>query len=247
MKKVWALLLVGVVISSGGAFFVFRPQVLSAFAAPTIADVGGTRATLEVEAGSEADAVKAVLERRLDSMGWHSASVRADGEGRLVVEVPGVFDTDMVARVVGTRGALAFRLVDPDASDVAPRVQQADGSMPPLALERKAWITGEDLVDAQPGFDQQGQQPIVNFRFDKIGTETFAKVTSHNVGRAVAIVLDDKVLSAPRILSPIMGGAGQISGNFTTEQARELATLLRAGSLPAGIKVVSVEEVKGKR
>ena len=104
-------------------------------------------------------------------------------------------------------------------------------------------VQGEDLTDAQPGFDQQNQQPIVNFRFNIRGGQRFGQVTSENVGRPFAIVLDGKVISAPRILGPITGGSGQISGNFTVEQANNLAILLRAGALPAKLNIVEERTV----
>ena len=105
-------------------------------------------------------------------------------------------------------------------------------------------VQGEDLTDAQPGFDQQRSgEPVVNFRFNIRGAQKFGDVTSKNVGRLFAIVLDNKVISAPRILTPITGGSGQISGRFTVEQANNLAILLRAGALPAKLNIVEERTV----
>ena len=104
-------------------------------------------------------------------------------------------------------------------------------------------VAGEDLTDAQPGFDPRTSEPVVNFRFNLRGGQRFGQVTSENVGRPFAIVLDGKVISAPRILGPITGGSGQISGNFTVEQANNLAVLLRAGALPAKLTVVEERTV----
>jgi protein-export membrane protein SecD len=99
-------------------------------------------------------------------------------------------------------------------------------------------VSGEELTDAQPGFDQRTSEPIVSFKFNAAGARKFAQVTQENVGRLFAIVLDDKVISAPQIREPILGGSGQISGNFTVESANNLAILLRAGALPAKLTVI---------
>jgi protein-export membrane protein SecD len=113
----------------------------------------------------------------------------------------------------------------------------------PAAVERRVIVGGEDLIDAQPAFDQQTNQPIVSFRFNVSGAQRFGDATSRNVGRQLAIVLDDAVISAPRIQTPITGGAGQISGSFTVQQANDLAVLLRAGALPASLTIVEERTV----
>jgi preprotein translocase subunit SecD len=110
-------------------------------------------------------------------------------------------------------------------------------------IEKRALVSGGDLVDAQPSFDQRNGQPIVNFRFNSAGARKFAEVTQQNVGKRFAIVLDNKVISAPVINEPIPGGAGQISGNFTVQSANDLAILLRAGALPAPLTVVEERTV----
>ena len=112
-----------------------------------------------------------------------------------------------------------------------------------LPVEKQVMVQGEDLTDAQPGFDSRTGEPVVNFRFNIRGGQRFGQVTSENVGRPFAIVLDNKVISAPRILGPITGGSGQISGHFTVEQANNLAILLRAGALPAKLTIVEERTV----
>src|SRR5581483_3300429 len=104
-------------------------------------------------------------------------------------------------------------------------------------------VSGADLTDAQAGFDQRTGEPVVNFRFDTAGARRFAQVTQENVGRPFAIVLDNKVISAPVIREPILGGSGQISGSFTVQQANDLAILLRAGALPAPLTVIEQRTV----
>jgi len=160
------------------------------------------------------------------------------------VQVPGVDNPERILALIGTTAKLSFRLVD---SSVSPD-QAQQGRLPPesellygtakegrqpYVIEKREMVTGEDLVDAQPGFDQRTSEPIVNFKFNIKGARRFAQVTQENVGRPFAIVLDNEVISAPVIREPILGGQGQISGNFTIEGANDLAVLLRAGALPA--------------
>jgi preprotein translocase subunit SecD len=109
---------------------------------------------------------------------------------------------------------------------------------PPYVIEKRIVVSGEDLTDAQPGFDQRTSEPIVSFRFNTNGARRFAQATQENVGRPFAIVLDNEVISAPVIREPILGGSGQISGSFTVQQANDLAILLRAGALPAPLQVI---------
>ena len=110
-------------------------------------------------------------------------------------------------------------------------------------VEKRVMVQGEDLTDAQPGFDQRTGEPVVNFRFNLRGGQRFGEVTSANVGKPFAIVLDGKVISAPRILGPITGGSGQISGRFTVQAANDLSVLLRAGALPAKLTIVEERTV----
>jgi len=112
-----------------------------------------------------------------------------------------------------------------------------------IPIQKRVMVQGEDLTDAQPGFDPRTQEPVVNFRFNIRGGQRFGEVTAENVGKLFAIILDGKVISAPRIISPITGGSGQISGHFTVEQANNLAILLRAGALPAKLTIVEERTV----
>jgi preprotein translocase subunit SecD len=181
-----------------------------------------------------------VLNRRLNASGTKETNVQQQGLDRVLIEVPGLQDTTELKKLVGTTAKLEFRLVA-DAGeapgDFETLPQQQGGELP---VEKRVMVAGEDLVDAQPGFDSRTGEPDVSFRFNLRGGQRFGQVTSDNVGRPFAIVLDNTVISAPRILGPITGGSGQITGNFTVEQANNLAILLRAGALPA--KLTTVEE-----
>jgi protein-export membrane protein SecD len=110
-------------------------------------------------------------------------------------------------------------------------------------IKDQVLVSGQNLVDAQPGFDGQTGEPIVTFRFDTAGAKRFGKVTQENVGLPFAIILDGKVISAPVIREPILGGTGQISGNFSVQEANDLAVLLRSGALPAKLSVIEERTV----
>ncbi len=181
-----------------------------------------------------------VLNRRLNASGTKETNVQRQGADRVLIEVPGLQDTTKLKQLVGTTAKLEFRLVadaNTPPNEQETLKQQQGGEIP---VEKRVMVAGEDLTDAQPGFDGRSGEPDVNFRFNLRGGQRFGQVTSDNVGRPFAIVLDNVVISAPRILGPITGGSGQITGNFTVEQADNLAVLLRAGALPA--KLTTVEE-----
>jgi preprotein translocase subunit SecD len=185
-----------------------------------------------------------VLRRRVDALGTTEPNIQREGNDRILVEVPGLQNPDKLKEILGTTAKLEFRLVadpgaDPAETELLDQVDQP-GKIP---VEKRVMVQGEDLTDAQPGFDSRTQEPVVNFRFNIRGGQRFGQVTSENVGRPFAIVLDGKVISAPRILSPITGGSGQISGHFTVESANNLSVLLRAGALPAKLTIVEERTV----
>ena len=194
-----------------------------------------------------------VVRRRIDELGTREPTIQRQGESRILVQVPGERDPERVKRLLGKTARLTFHMVDLETS-----IQEARaGRLPPDAmlvpaanpdegpdfyvLKRRVELSGEHLVDAQVSF--QNGQPVVSFRFDSVGAKKFAKITQENVGKLFAIVLDGKVISAPRIREPILGGSGIIEGGFTVESANELAILLRAGALPAPLKIVEERSV----
>jgi preprotein translocase subunit SecD len=190
-----------------------------------------------------------IIGRRVNAMGLVEPSIQRQGADRVLVQVPGLGNPEELIKVIGTTAKLTFRLVDTSMT-----VEQALQGRPPpeseivygsksenrqpYLLEKRVIVSGEELTDAQPGFDQRTSEPIVTFKFNTSGARKFAQVTQENVGRPFAIVLDDEVISAPVIREPILGGTGQISGNFTVESANNLAILLRAGALPAKLTVI---------
>ncbi|NBT33218.1 MAG: protein translocase subunit SecD, partial [Rhodobacteraceae bacterium] len=168
------------------------------------------------------------------------------GEDRILIEVPGAKSAQELKDLIGTTAQLTFnpvagRTTDPNASPGVGNVLLPAADEPNIyyIIEKAAVVSGEDLVDAQPSFDQNGR-PAVNFRFGPTGARKFGDYTAENIGSPFAIVLDNEVISAPTIQSHIPGGSGIITGNFTLEESTNLAVLLRAGALPA--KLVFVEE-----
>ncbi len=192
-----------------------------------------------------------VVRRRIDELGTREASVQRQGADRILVQVPGERNPENIKRLLGRTARLTFQMVDMEATPDDVRQGRAPGSVivpsddasgpPEMVVKRKIDISGEDLVDSQPSF-QEGM-PVVSFRFDTNGARKFARVTTDNVNRLFAIILDGKVISAPRIREPITQGSGVISGSFTVESANELAVLLRAGALPAPMAVVEERSV----
>ncbi|MDJ0945246.1 MAG: protein translocase subunit SecD [Kiloniellales bacterium] len=182
-----------------------------------------------------------VIGLRVNETGLTEATVQRQGADRILVQVPGVEDPDRIKEILGKTAQLTFHFVDPTVDFNAVRPPPGHVFMPSAeeenvryAVQRRAMVRGENLDDAQATYDQYGQ-PVVSFRFDSVGAKRFGKATQDNVGRIFAIVLDDRVISAPRIQEPILGGSGQISGNFSLQSAQDLALLLRAGALPADV------------
>lgn len=184
-----------------------------------------------------------VLRRRVDATGTREPNIQRQGADRIVVDVPGLQDTSTLKELLGTTAKLEFRLVAEPGTPPNERVTLPNVEGGTIDVETRVMVQGEDLTDAQPAFDSRTSEPVVNFRFNLRGGQRFGEATAANVGRPFAIVLDNKVISAPRILGPITGGSGQISGRFTVEQTTNLAILLRAGALPAKLTVVEERTV----
>lgn len=185
-----------------------------------------------------------IVRRRIDQTGTREPIIQRQGNDRILLQVPGLENTEMLKRLLGTTAKMTFHLMDEQepfpktAVPVGPEDMLLQGENGGYYHVKKAVVlSGDMLVDSQAGFDQM-QRPVVNFRFNNIGARKFGDVTKENAGKPFAIVLDKHVITAPRINEPILGGSGMISGNFTTESANELALLLRAGALPAPLKVV---------
>ncbi len=180
-----------------------------------------------------------IIRRRIDEVGTREPTIQRQGSERILVQVPGVGSANDIIALLGTTAQLTFnpvegRTTDPDAAPGTGNMLVPDLEDPSLfyMLERRPVVTGEDLENAQLDFDQNGR-PAVAFRFNTSAAREFGDYTLENIGNPFAIVLDNEVISAPTIQSHIPGGSGIITGNFTVEEATNLAVLLRAGALPA--------------
>ncbi len=192
-----------------------------------------------------------IIERRVNELGLVEPTIQREGIDRILVQVPGLQDPSRLKEILGKTAKLDFRMVDQSmpaeqAAETRPpadsEVLDGEGGVKYL-IEKRVLVSGADLTDAQPGFDQRTSEPIVSFRFNSSGARKFAEATQANVGKPFAIVLDNKVISAPVIREPILGGSGQISGNFTVQSANDLAILLRAGALPAPLTIIEERTV----
>jgi protein-export membrane protein SecD len=190
-----------------------------------------------------------VVRKRIDELGTKEPSIQRQGDNRIIVQLPGVQNPEMVKELLGKTAKLSFHLVDETSVQDAKRGKISPSSYiskgkngSSYVLQRSAVITGAQLVDARTGFDETNSA-VVSFKLNSIGARKFGAVTSENIGRRLAIVLDGKVIQAPNINSAITGGSGQISGGFTVESANELSMLLRAGALPAELQILEERTV----
>jgi protein-export membrane protein SecD len=197
-----------------------------------------------------------VVRRRIDELGTREPTIQQQGEDRILVQVPGLKNPEELKTLLSTTAKLSFRLVDMNGN-----IQEAQaGRVPPddellyeqdrtgnntvaYLVQRRVMVSGDRLESASSGFDPRNGEPVVNFRFDSRGAKEFGDTTKIAVGRPFAIVLDNKVISAPVIREPILGGQGQISGSFTTQTANDLSILLNAGALPAALTVIEERTV----
>jgi preprotein translocase subunit SecD len=195
-----------------------------------------------------------VVRRRIDPSGTKEITVVTEGGNRILVEVPGVEDPEALKKLIGQTARLEFKLVDlsanpqdvqqgraPPGSQVLP-MANGNGS---LAVKRRVMVSGDQLTDAKQSFDQDGR-PDIDITFNTAGARRFGRVTQENVGKPFAIILDDKVLSAPNINEPILGGRAQISGSFTVQSAHDLAVSLASGKLPVKLNVIEERTVSAE-
>jgi len=210
-----------------------------------------TQAGIDGSINSAMDVAKEIIEKRINEMGTREPTIIRQGSNRILVEVPGLQDPQQLKALLGQTAKLEFKLVDvnanpadvaqgraPIGSEVLPYPDNPAG-IPVLAVKRQVMVSGEELIDAKQSFDQNNQ-PVVSIQFNGSGARKFGRVTAQNVNRPFAMILDGKVLSAPNINEPILGGSAQISGNFNVESANQLAIALRSGQLP--VKLTVVEE-----
>ena len=197
------------------------------------------------------------INRRINALGTAESTVVRQGRDRILIQYPGLSDTASLKKLVGDTAKLSFHAVHSTVSAEEARQsrvplgykiyetteKEGDRIASSYLLTEVPVVDGEDLVDAQQGFDQQTNAPVINFRFNTSGARKFGKYTQDHVNEPFAIVLDEKVISAPNIREPILGGSGQISGSYTVETANALAIQLRSGALPAKLTIVEERSV----
>jgi preprotein translocase subunit SecD len=231
----------------------FDPDVAVAREGDGLLHVALTEQASRQRLASAVDQAMEIIRRRVDETGTREPTIQRQGTDRILVQLPGVDDPARIKALLGKTAKMTFHLVDEEADVAAaaggrappgtmilPLVdrQQTQGAETKVAVRRRVVVSGENLIDAQPSFQQN--EPVVSFRFDAVGAKRFGDATTQNVGRRLAIVLDNQVISAPQIREPILGGSGIITGNFTVPAAQDLALLLRAGALPAPL--ITIEE-----
>jgi preprotein translocase subunit SecD len=202
---------------------------------------------------SAATAAIETINRRINALGTAESTVVRQGSDRILIQYPGLKDVQQLKDLIGKTAKLSFHEVHPsvtaeEAQQTRPpagwRIYPSDEAGEPSYLLRETpVVAGEELTDAQPGFDQQTNQPVINFRFNQQGARKFGRYTQANVGRPFAILLDDRVISAPVIQTAILGGTGQISGRFSVESANALAVQLRSGALPVKLDIAEERTV----
>ncbi len=215
-----------------------------------------TQEGIDTAVGDAMESATEVVRKRIDELGTREPTIIRQGETRIVVQVPGLQDPDQLKALLGQTARLEFKLVDqqalpsdvqqglaPPGSEIFPYAETSPFAGSSLAVRRLGGIRGDNLTGAQQSFDPQTNDPVVNIQFDSDGGRRFAKLTTENVGKPFAIILDDKVLSAPNINEPIRGGTAQISGGFSVETANQLAISLRSGALPVDLQVIEERTV----
>jgi SecD/SecF fusion protein len=217
--------------------------------------VDGTRLILTLSPAALTEiATKAVeqsvsiVRRRIDETGVNEPLVARQGRDRILVELPGVSDPDRIKRLLGSTAKMTFRLVAPDGSQADAETEllpyaEKGHETERIAVRKHIEVDGANLTKANAGQDSRTGEWVVHFGLDRVGAKRFGEVSTRHVGEPFAIVLDGKVISAPIIREPIIGGQGQISGNFSVQDANDLAVLLRAGALPAPLTVVEESSV----
>ena len=239
-------------VASGGQLSAQRDWDVS-FVDTTRVVMRATNAGRDAAIASAMDSARDIVDRRVNALGTREPTIVREGNDRIVVQVPGLQDPQQLKDLLGQTARLEFRMVDENAnladaaagrapvgSEVVPYAASSGQEGSFEVLNRQVMISGEQLINAQQQFDQQSGQPVVTISFDSGGANTFARVTTQNVNKRFAMVLDGKILSAPSINEPILGGSAQISGSFTVDTANNLAIALRSGALP--VKMAIVEE-----
>ena len=193
---------------------------------------------------SSLDQAIEIVRRRIDEIGTNEPNILKRGNNRILVELPGLDDPMRIKSLLGKTANLTFRFVTQNTEETfGSEILLFEDDSEEVNVSKRIILSGDNLLDAQPRMDNQTNETVVTFNLDRVGSKKFAKATTSGVGKRLAIVLDGKVVSAPVIRSSIVGGSGQISGNFTFQSATDLALLLRSGALPAPLNIIEERTV----
>ena len=185
-----------------------------------------------------------IIRSRIDELGTREPTIIAQGEERILIELPGIKNPKRIKEIIGTTAKLSFKfLANNDANSSSFDILGSKSNLEKFNVEKTLVLSGEHLTDAQPGFDNINNNSVVNFKLDNFGAKKFAYATKNNIGRRLAIVIDNQVVSAPTIRDAITAGSGQISGGFSVEEANNLAIVLRSGALPAPMSIIEERTV----
>ena len=197
---------------------------------------------VQLKSSSQNQAIE-IVRRRVDEIGTNEPNILKRGNDRILVELPGLENPDRIKSLLGKTANLTFRFVtlNEEESFGTEKLLYEDGTE--AIISKRIILSGDNLVDAQPRMDNQSNQTVVTFNLDRVGAKKFARATSSGVGKRLAIILDGKIISAPNISEPIVGGSGQITGDFTFQTATDLALLLRSGALPAPMNIIEERTV----
>jgi len=198
---------------------------------------------IEIKTSSQDQAIE-IVRRRVDEVGTNEPNILKRGNNRILVELPGLDDPMRIKSLLGKTANLTFRFVTQNNNDVfGAETLKFEDSEDEASVSKRIILSGENLLDAQPQMNNQTNETVVSFTLDRVGAKRFGKATRSGIGKQLAIVLDGKIVSAPVIRDAILGGSGQISGNFTFQSATDLALLLRSGALPAPLNIIEERTV----
>ena len=185
-----------------------------------------------------------IVRRRVDEVGTNEPNILKRGNDRILVELPGLDDPGRIKSLLGKTANLTFQFITQNTEESfgTEKLEFEDGSENAI-VSKRIILSGDNLVDAKPSMNSQTNETVVSFTLDRVGAKKFGKATSTGVGKRLAIILDGKIISAPSVREPIIGGSGQISGNFTFQSATDLALLLRSGALPAPLEIIEERTV----
>ncbi len=194
---------------------------------------------------SSLDQAIEIVRRRIDEVGTNEPNILKRGNDRILVELPGLDDPMRIKNLLGKTANLTFRFISKQTEEQfgTDIIEFEDNSETPANVSKRIIISGENLIDAQPRMDSQNNETVVTFTLDRVGAKRFGKSTTSGIGKRLAIVLDEKIISAPVVREAIISGSGQITGNFTFQSATDLSLLLRSGALPAPMNIIEERTV----